>query len=889
MKASRLFSLVAMAALAVGCTQEEFVPAGENAAVDLSNRPSLGDVVLDMGTQTRMAIADGSSLRLAWADGDQIGASIIDEPNLTKRVSGKNLTSEGGLDFSSLEWTYKEYANGVEKRIGGTGEYYSAQEAGIDPSDFYDMVEYVSSNYPYTYANGIFDTPANLVEGNYMFYAPYNEQNLMRERVKAVLPMVQDCSDAVMKNTNYTGKATTVSSTALDKFYKGTMEGFAKAPVAVGYKFLAAPTDGSIIKPSVVMSHLFAYPMITIVNDFDGFFYGENNVSTSASTATTAMTIDSIQIYHNDATNNLFYTAAIKSEDIASTLAEDHDWDNKRFTEGSNTSDLLDDTDVNLFYPGHRQSVLQEPLLGAANTALAYKRNHVTCVLNKTLENGESYHFHAILPAADYGTKENNKGLKARVFVTIGEKRYVIVQATNTVIGSGNNHRESSAWEDFVFEDNVNGGENCVLIRGEHYPKAEFQENGEGTKAFAGTMLTLNLKEGTAFELKTADAPTATNSGFKNNEEFIQYLIANVQRGVALTEVAGLNNVAQENWKTTSVGGVPAAAGNFAFATDTKCIIDAQLIKDLVQQTIITGSADVKLTLTQTSLPIADDVKYSVGTTSGGTTTYTFTTLDDDAVEYQINMTDGVVFGDDGEELVSGINNIGTTSQGAAVNVGLKVGEGVTNAVVYLQGAAGVNGTTATLTDCTGISAIYVNENTTLRVQGVCTAVIIANGGTINIDANGSLTNENNEFNNNVNIINGFLRTVNGEIGDNVTVSAILSAWPTQAISAASRINTLTIDVATSTNSFSIEQAQMDVFANLTDGVALTLGSNITGIVSANNVTLTNLKSLSAPATVQWGSNNSYGITVTGVEIDGTKTSLTNIASGTGVTFANVQ
>ena len=504
----------------------------------------------------------------------------------------------------------------------------------------------------------------------------------------------------------------------------------------------------------------------------------------------------------------------------------------------------------------------------------------MTCVLNKTLENGESYHFHAILPAANY-----RHDLKARVFVTIGEKRYVIVQATNTVIGNGNNHRVSSAWADFVFEDDVNGGEDCELIRGEHYPKAEFQENGEGTKAFAGTMLTLSLEDGTAFELKTADPPTATNSGFKDNEDFIQYLIKNVQRGVALTENANLNNIARNEWKKEASG-----AGGFAFATDTKCIIDAQLIKDLVQQTIIGNNDDVKLTLTQTSLPIADDVKYSVGTPSGGTTTYTFTTLDDDAVEYQIDMTDNVEFGDDGEELVSGINNIGTTSQGSKLEVDLKVGEGVTNAVVYLQGADGFE-TTATLTDCTGISAIYVNEHTTLMVDGACTAVIIANGGTINIDANGSLTNENNEFNNNVNIINGFLRTVNGEIGDNVIVSATLSAWPTQAISAASRINTLTIDVANENKAFSIEQAQMDVFANLTDGVALTLGKNITGIVSANNVTLTNLKSLATLTSgLTWGSNNSFGITVSGVEIDGTKTAKdANISAGTNVTFANVQ
>lgn len=863
MRTRKLISLVAMAAMVAGCSQEEFAPVGEKPSVDLGNRPTIGNVTLGMDAQTRMVIADGSSLALAWENGDQIGASIIDQP-IQSAVSGKDFSGEGGTDFSSLTWTYSEYVAGVKKQIGGSGTNYSAQDAGLTAADFYTRVEYVSSNYPYTMNNGSFTTPANLVEGNYMFYAPYNEKQLMRERVNAVLPMVQDCTDAVMKSTKYQGEAAQVSSTALEQFYAGTMEGFEKAPVAVGYKFLAAPADGSLISPKVVMSHLYAYPMITIVNDFDGYFYGATNTSSSKTTATATMTIDSIQIYDATVTSNLFYTAPIKSSKIAVELAKDNEWDGARFTEGALTDELLD-TKVQT-YAGHVESTIQQPQLEAANSALTYQANHVTCRIEKELKNGEAYHFHAILPAADY---EHN--LKARVFVTIGEKRYVIVSATNS--GNANEYKVSSAWADFAFQDVINGNQNCELVRGEHFPKAEIREDGSATKAFAGAMLTLNLANGTAFELKTIDTPTETNSGFKDNEDFINYLIDNVQRGVELTEESVLNNVARTKWKTYSTG-ITASAGNFAFATDTKCIIDAQLIKDLKQQTIVTESDGIKLTLKKTNLPIADDVKYTV---SGND--YTFTTLDEDAVTYKITMS-GVIFGDNGAELKSGINNIGTDSQGSPVTVELKVKSGETNAVAYLEGASG-NATTVTVKDCTGISAIYVNANTVLNVEGACSSLIIANGGIINIKSNGALTNSKNEFSGSTVINNSSLRTINGTVADGVNVVAEFAAsWPTTAIPAASKINKVTINT-TEAGVQTIEQAQMDIFANLVN-VNLTLGNNITSITSHNDVTLTNLKSITGN-NINWNTTNNSGINVSH-----NGTSISNITPGTNVYFVDI-
>lgn len=879
MKTKKLISLMAMAAVVASCSQEEFAPIGENPSVYLGNRPTLGNVTLGVSPLTRMVIGENSSYNFEWENGDQIGASIIDQP-IQSVVSGKDFSGEGGIDFSSLTWTYSEYVAGVKKQIGGSGTNYSAQDAGLTAAGFYTTVEYVSSNYPYTMDNGAFTTPANLVEGNYMFYAPYNEKQLMRERVNAVLPMVQDCTDEVMRTTSYKGTPNQqVSSTALAQFYAGTMEGFEKAPVAVGYKFLEAPADGSVIRPDVKMASLYAYPMITIVNDFNGYFYGATNTSSSNTTTMATMTIDSIQIYDATSSSNLFYTAPIKSAKIAAELAVDYKWDNDRFAAGSPTGDILDDNKV-LNYPGHAENDLQKPKLAGAASALAYKPNHVTCRIEKELKYGDSYHFHAILPAADYS---NN--LKARVFVTINGTRYVIVPAEYT--GAADEFKTFSSCEDFTFIDNVNGGQNCVLLRGQHYPKAEITDDGTSTKSFAGTMLTLNLKKGTAFELNEEQIVVTTNSGFTDNENFIDYLNKSVQRGVALTEYAVLNTVDRGDWKTYNQNSVSPSAGNFAFATDTECIIDAQLIKDLKQQTGESTSGAIKLTLNNTSLPIAGDVKYTV---SGEE--YTFTTLDEDAVTYTIKMSNGVTFGTVAEELVNGINNIGATAQSSPETGDLKVKSGVTNAVVYLQGAATPNTTTVTLSDCTGISAIYVNANTVLNVEGACSSLIIANGGIINIRANGSLTNEKNVFGGATVINNSSLRTVNGTLGENVGVAAVFAgSWPTTIFPANSKINTVTINT-TNEGKQTIEQAQMDIFKNLTDGVELTLGDKITGIISSNDVVLTNLKKLTASApSVEWITTNNSGITISGVEIGDAKTQIENVTAGASpvVTFANVQ
>lgn len=863
MKSKKIVSLVAMTAMLAACSQDELVSIAGDAKVDLGNRPVIGNVALGLGDiQTRMELAAGSSLRFDWVNGDQIGAAIVDLPVSTP-VSGKDFSSEGGEDYSALSWTYDEYLANVKK---GAESDVTYEQAGLTAKDFYQTHDYISSNYPYEYKDGSFNTQANLVEGNYVFYAPYNAANLMRKPIKAVLPMEQDCSSTTMKKTKYKQKDAEVSSTVLEQFYKGTIEGFENAPVVLGYQFLAAPTDGSVIRPKVEMNQLYAFPMITVKNDFTGRLYGEanDNTSTAVDAKGVTMTIDSIQIYHENAASNIFYTALTKAGQIAGKLATDGEWGGKRFTEGAPTAELLDASSFETAYLHH--GATNAIKLGAANAVLGNKANRVTCVIGKELKKGEDYHFHAILPAADY-----EKKLKARVFVTIDEKQYVIAKAKVAATTF-----ETSEWADFTFEDEVNGGQNCVLIRGEHYPQAEFQQDGNGTKSFAGNMMTLVLGEGTAaFELDDHAVAPVVDNGLKTNAELINYLVNNVQRGVNITECPDLKKVELANWKTSTEGGITAAAGNLAFSANNTIIINAELVAALAQQVYVKG--DETFTLA-TNLPVANDVKLSV---DGDV--YTYTTLGETPVSFAFTMT-GVTMGNTATALVAGINKIGASDQDAPVTATLALAEKAKDAVVVLAGAATPNVTTVTVNNGgAGINAIYVNANTKLVVSGkACNALIIANGGVIELQAGASLTNKNNEFAASVVITNNIAGVIEGKIAEGATVAATYGAsWPTAKIAATSRINAVTINLSTENTNFQIEQAQMDIFSNLTDGVALTLGSNIKGITSDSNVVLTNLTALNSDNAITWTTTSNTGITVShkGAAID------SNVTMGSGVTL----
>lgn len=861
--------MLAMAAALVGCSQEELVIDNNKVASgNLEARPAIGSVTVGVGVASRMALAEGSSINIDYVEGDQVGAAIIDMPILEGEVYGKPAEEKvsGEQDYSNYGWTYSQYLKNYN--YGTDEEPITYETAGLTSKDFYETVEYISSNYPYTYSADGFKTQANLVEGNYLFYMPYNEKHLLRNRIEAVLPQVQDASDEVMRQATYCGEKKNSSSTTLDQFYKGTIENAEKAPVLVGYKFLEAPKDGSVIEPQVKMTHLFAYPLITIKNDFEGWFFGEASKSTAYNAAKTTMTIDSVQVYYAGQVNPMFWKAPINSAQLADVLAEEGEWDGMKLSAGAPTSDLLDANAVENYYQVNGLGPKNE----MANEYLYNQSNRITCLVGKELATGEAYGFRVILPAANYGHE-----LMARVYVTIDGKQYVLANATvaNTWTSAAKTDYTTALSEiaDFAFVDEVNGNQACELVRGQQYPKAEIREDGKGLKGFAGTMMTISLAKASAFELDKIVEEVVNDYGLKTNEELIEYLVNNVQRGVNINEYASLRNKKQASWKTEEpiedVQG-NAAAGNLAFAEDNTIIINAQLIKDLKLQTIV-NNEDVMLFLNDAVLPIANDVKI----TKINGNEYTFATLDE-SVSYVIVINSTI--NTDGEALVDGINKINGT-------VTLKADEDATvaNAVVMVE-----SGEVTYASTTTGVNAIYVANGATLNVEAACNAMIIAEtGSTINIKANGSLANDNNEFTG-ATINNSYERVINGTLEETTVKANYAASWPTTAIAANTRINDITINTSAATTEQSplaIEQAQIDIFKNLSN-VTLTLGGNIQHIVSVADVELTNLFSLTASAT--WTTTSNTGIKVKTFqwgENETDVTSVTGVSTATGVTI----
>lgn len=909
MKSNKFISLLAMAAVMASCSQEELVTVDNGAKVDLSARPVLGNVELGVAeATTRMDIKDGSAINVKFETGDQIGAAIIDKLNDDAETAPKTGYKYVSDAWKSDTWTYSKYVAGVKG--ANTKALYTQtlsdddeDAAANSAKDWYTTVEYISSNYPYTRdANGIWKSPANLVEGNYFFYMPYDAAYLNRASLKAVLPQIQDCSDAVMKETTWQGtEKVNSSSTAIEQLYKGTTEGFEKAMAIVGYKFLEDPKDGSLISPDVELNTLYAYPLITIKNNFNSFVYANSNgKSSAAAKATKTITIDSIQIYHDDANSELFYTAPIKSATVATALATKGEWNGKKLAAGAPTADILNTAAAVANYPGHASVSTATTKLASAYTGADYKANHVTCVIGKELASGASYSFHAVLPAANYG-----QNLKARVFAQIDGKRVIITNAANTphVANAGtaaaaiDYYNATTINKDYTFFDAVNGGMDCELVRGEQFPKAEIREDGKGIKAFAGTMLTINLKSSintttgvvtgaTAFVLNDP-TPQASDNGLMNNTEFVEYLVNYLQRGVTLQEVVTLRGVSKNSWRTYNLNGVTAAPGNIAFAENNEIVINAQLIKDLKNQTIVDEATDgVKLTLTKSNFAIANDVKIkSVTAVDATTDTYEFATLEATPTTYKINMTSGVAFGNDPEKLIAGINKVTTNNKTLKPKAAT-----VANAVVML------NGVTATFNSAsTGISAIYVPAGTTLNVNAACDALVIAEGtsttsggvttytyANIVMGTNGSLTNANNVYNI-ASITNTNVRPVAGNVAGTTKVTATPSVWPTAAIPANTQINTLVVNPANTNTVLAIDQAQIDMLANLAKKVTVTLGSNVASISSTANVDLNNVKAISAPASINWNTTASTTITV-----DAKGAAVTAIAAGSNVTITNV-
>jgi len=202
MKTNKILMAMVLAAGFTACTSEELVESTQTNALD--SRKALGDIEFVMGgVDSRFAQTEEGWVVEAT---DAFGAVLVDEPNTNKdKYAWKN----------------------------------------------YNLTNYIQTNYQYAKGEGnVFTTPARMVEGNYVFYAPYNPKHLTRSAMKTAFPITQtlDVVDGVVDPYSTINNA--------------VAEGY---PFFIDYKFLSAEDQETSLE--INFKHIYAYPEVKFVNE----------------------------------------------------------------------------------------------------------------------------------------------------------------------------------------------------------------------------------------------------------------------------------------------------------------------------------------------------------------------------------------------------------------------------------------------------------------------------------------------------------------------------------------------------------------------------------------------------------------------------------------------
>ena len=205
MRTKYLLMTMALPLAFAACTSDEFESQGVD--INLAERTEIGqvDLLLNQGeAETRWG---GDMLPEV---SDVFGAALVDAPRNPKLETEK-------------------------------GKWYND----------YEVKDYISTNYPYTFNGNRWTSEAKLVEGNYLFYAPYAEDHQVRSAIKYAAPVVQNLT---VEN------GVVVENSAL----ADVAENF-KSPFYFAYKFFDAADDNRNL--SLIMRPIFAYPKFTLKNN----------------------------------------------------------------------------------------------------------------------------------------------------------------------------------------------------------------------------------------------------------------------------------------------------------------------------------------------------------------------------------------------------------------------------------------------------------------------------------------------------------------------------------------------------------------------------------------------------------------------------------------------
>lgn len=389
------------------CTSEEF-ESFNNQGEGLNNRKDIGNVAL---------LFDGGDAQTRWTAGmapevgDRVGVVLIDENN------------------------------------GGTNE---------DPMKNYDVKDnQIYTNYMYENDGNAWTTNANLVEGNYYFYAPYVANHQGRSLIKLTTPVVQNIDVDAQGNID--------GNSGIANFVKD-----AQTPFYIGYKFLSAADDNTAV--TVSMKHIFAYPKFTFTNET-----GEDITLTRVLIQNTAASeddwfVESGLLKNSAVKKNLFITGDQDSESIADAMKDVEDKDAPAYSWGAWTKVFGSDKGGKTM-PAHLDDLTTEDLL----TNDVKRTNLIRIDFSDDVEvaDGDEVSFRAILPAAEYD--KNN--LKVYFVMSDGQ---------------------AWIWEN----DNVN---QTTLMLGDAYAAEDYSNDGSlKTSAKQLELSTEDMTEGTAPNIVTS-------------------------------------------------------------------------------------------------------------------------------------------------------------------------------------------------------------------------------------------------------------------------------------------------------------------------------------------------------------------------------------------------
>ena len=343
MKTKHLLMAMTLPLAFAACTSEEFESVGNGN--NLASRKMIGNVTIAF---------DGGAAQTRWSDAmlpeinDRVGAVLIDQYN-------------GGDNEDAI----KNYS--------------------ISSDQIY-------TNYQYTFdGSSAWTTNANLVEGNYYFYAPYVASQ-GRGLMELNMPITQKLD---VKDGKIDGNS------AIANFVN---EG--NTPFYIGYKFLDASESNTNI--TVNMKHLFSYPRFTFTNKTGSDvkltrIFVENNNSDGGFIAKATLANEKI----GGTNGELYITGDQDAASIAAAMEELEEAKDPSkvpaYAWGRWTKVFAGDAGVSNTIPEGLDVLRTEDLLNV-ETRTKYIRVDLSEAV--TVAKGESVTFRVVMPAAEYAKKD---------------------------------------------------------------------------------------------------------------------------------------------------------------------------------------------------------------------------------------------------------------------------------------------------------------------------------------------------------------------------------------------------------------------------------------------------------------------------------------------------